>query len=87
MNEDEVEQMLYNINNVSIDALKGKKHVWILNACLRLKMITDNTVVFRIDSEIGIGMTMEIEIPLEKLERFENVNCERGLENVKGEAD
>lgn len=87
MNDDEVKQMLYNINNVSIDALKEKKHVGILNACLRLKMITDNTVVFRIDSEIGIGMTMEIEIPLEKLERLENVNCERGMENVKGDAD
>jgi len=67
MSEDEVKTMLDNITNVTIDAIKGKKHVGILNACLRLKMITDNTVSFSIDSEEGIGMSMEIKIPLDKL--------------------
>jgi len=67
MTEEEVEAMKANINNVSIEVIKGKKHVGVLNACLRLKMITDNMVEFDIDSEAGVGMSVEIKIPLDKL--------------------
>lgn len=71
MNEDEVGEMMRNINDVSIEALKGKKHIGILNACLRLKMISSDTAKIRIDSEAGVGMTVEIKIPLDKLKRIE----------------
>lgn len=70
MEDEEVTAMLNNISNVSIEAIKGKKHVGVLNASLRLKMITENRVSFAIDSEPGIGMTIEIKIPLDTLKRI-----------------
>lgn len=71
MDEDEVAKMMDNINNVSIEALKGKKHIGILNACLRLKMISSDEAEIRIDSEAGVGVIVEIKIPLDKLDRIE----------------
>lgn len=71
MGEDEVREMLRNINNVSIETLKGKKHIGILNACLRLKMISSDEAEIRIDSEEGVGMIVEIKLPLDKLDRME----------------
>ena len=71
MEDEEVENMLYNINNVSIETIKGKKHVGILNACLRLKMVTNNEVSFSIESEPGIGLSVIIKIPLKKLSDIE----------------
>ena len=38
MSEEEIKELLNSINAVSIDMIKGKKHVGILNACLRLKI-------------------------------------------------
>lgn len=70
MNDQEVRTLLTDISNVSIDAIKGKKHVGILNACLRLKMITDNEVSFDIDSEAGVGMCFSITIPENKMNRL-----------------
>lgn len=72
MTEEEVKDMEEKIKNVSLDSIKGKKHVGILNACLRLKMITSNTVEFFIDSEEGIGMSVEIRIPLQTLKTAAN---------------
>lgn len=68
MDEDEVTAMIKNMKEVSIETLKEKKHVGILNACLRLKMISANTVEFFVDSELGVGMSVEIRIPLDKLD-------------------
>ena len=71
MNDDKVKEMLDDINNVSIDTIKGKKHVGMLNACLRLKMVTDKAVNFDIESEPGVGFSVIIRIPLNKLMKTE----------------
>lgn len=71
MEEAEVEEMTDNINNVSIETIKGKTHVGILNACLRLQMVSDNTVMFDIDSEKGVGTSVEIKVPISKLSKID----------------
>ena len=70
MEDKEVRELLTDIANVNIDTIKGRKHVGILNACLRLKMITDNEVTFDIDSEVGVGMCFSITIPENKMNRI-----------------
>ncbi len=73
MTDEEVESMLESINTVTIDEIKGKKHVGILNACLRLKMVTDNKVSFSLESEEGVGLSMIIKIPFDKLNNTEEI--------------
>ncbi|MBP5493164.1 MAG: histidine kinase [Clostridiales bacterium] len=67
MTEEEVAAMTTSIENVTIDMIKKKKHVGILNACLRLKMHTENAVKITIDSEEGVGMCVLIRVPLDRL--------------------
>ena len=69
MSDEEVSDLSENINNVSIDMIKGKKNVGILNACLRIKMHTDNQVKFFIESEVGVGVSVTIRVPANKLKR------------------
>ena len=69
MSDEEIKELSDNINNVSIDMIKGRKHVGILNACLRIKMHTDNQVKFSIESEVGVGMSVTIRVPANKLKR------------------
>ena len=71
MDEDKVKEMLDDINNVSIETIKTKKHVGMLNACLRLKMVTEKTVQFDIESESGVGLSVIIRIPFERLDKSE----------------
>ena len=54
--------------NASIEKLREKGRVGIINACLRLKMITDNKVCFHIESEVGIGTTIQIRMPIDSLD-------------------
>ena len=53
------------MNNVTIDVIRKAKHVGILNACLRIKMMFRDQAKFAIDSEKGIGMSVIITIPAE----------------------
>lgn len=69
MTEEEIKSLLRSIRTVSIDQIKGKKHVGILNACLRLKIHTNNNVSFSIDSEVGVGMCVLIRIPIKRLRK------------------
>lgn len=71
MTDEEVKKMLDSINSVTIEEIKGKKHVGILNACLRLKMVTDNKVSFSLESEEGVGLSMIIKIPFDKINNTE----------------
>jgi len=64
MTEEEVEQLQKRMNEVTIAAIKKAKHVGILNACLRIKMMF-NQAKFAIESEKGIGMSVIITIPEE----------------------
>ena len=54
--------------NADIALLKKKKHVGIINACLRLKIMTKDKVTFDIESEKGVGTMVSIKIPLETLQ-------------------
>lgn len=65
MEESEQQKLLWMMQNASIDRLQEKGRVGIVNACLRLKMITDNQVKFALESEKGVGTMVQIRIPLE----------------------
>ena len=68
MDEDKVAEIKEKMCNVSIEKLREKGRVGIINACLRLKMITDNKVCFHIESEVGIGTTIQIRMPIDALD-------------------
>ena len=69
MSDEVIAELQRSIDDVSIDMIKGKKHVGILNACLRLKMHTENKVHFTIESEVGVGMSVLIRIPIDQLRK------------------
>ena len=51
------------MRGASIDMLKTKGRVGIINACLRLKMMTENNVEFEVDSEQGAGTLIQMKMP------------------------
>lgn len=65
--EQKLQQLRENMQNVDIEMLKNKKSVGMLNACLRLKMCTENHVNFEIEGEEGAGTWITIRIPMEYL--------------------
>lgn len=69
MTEEMTENWLHKIRHYTIDDLKTEEHVGIINACLRLKMLTDGHTEFDIDSELGIGTFILIKVPLKYLKR------------------
>jgi two-component system sensor histidine kinase YesM len=58
-----VKLLLEKMRDANIDMLKDKGRVGIINACLRLKMLSDNQVGFDLESEIGTGTLVQISIP------------------------
>ena len=71
MEEDEVAELSQRMEAADIQMLKGKGRVGIVNACLRLRMVTNGAARFSVESEVGIGTVFTIRIPLEKTERAE----------------
>ena len=69
MTEDQCRSLLEEMETVNIEMLKENRHVGILNAALRLKMATEDRVLFEMDSEAGAGTMVTIRVPLEQLER------------------
>lgn len=65
MDEAEVELLQRNMNTVTIETIRKAKHIGILNACLRIKMMFKDQAKFYIESEKGIGMSVIITIPME----------------------
>ena len=47
--------MKSNMKNADIDMLKTGGRVGVINACLRIKMVTESKAVFDVDSEEGCG--------------------------------
>ena len=60
--EEELGRLRKQIENLSIEDLKNKKHIGVLNAILRVKMIYDNKVRITIDSEEGVGTLVQLRI-------------------------
>lgn len=54
------------MEQANIEMLKEKGRVGIVNACLRLKMVTDHLVHFQVESERGVGTTVTITAPCDK---------------------
>ena len=71
MDEADVNLLQTNMNEVTIDTIKKAKHVGILNACLRIKMMFKDQAKFAIESEKGIGMSVIITIPAELITKSE----------------
>ncbi len=69
MSEAEVRKLSKRMNSVTIDTIKQVKHVGILNACLRMKLMFKEQVEFNIESEQGVGMAVVIKIPLDQLSK------------------
>ena len=67
MEDNEANALQHKMNYVTIDMIKNARHVGILNACLRLKMMFSNKVKFAIESEKGIGMTVVITVPADMI--------------------
>ncbi len=65
MDEDVLKELMDRIKNVTIEDIKNKKHVGMMNAYLRLKKMTKGLVGFDITSEKGVGTIVRIEIPTE----------------------
>lgn len=69
MEEDIVEITLQQMRECTIDTLREQKHVGMINACLRIKMLSDNRAVFDLESEKGIGTFVSIRVPADVLKR------------------
>jgi len=67
MTDEDVEALQDKMNNVTIEMIREAKHVGILNACLRIKMMFNDRARFSIESEKGIGMSVIIMIPSDLL--------------------
>ena len=63
ISDKDVADLTYRMENASIDELKGKGRIGIVNAALRLKIATENNVKFMIESEAGIGTTISVTVP------------------------
>ena len=64
MDEEETKDLQARMTEANIEMLKGKGRVGIVNACLRLKMVSKNEVSFDVESEQSVGTLIQIRIPL-----------------------
>ncbi len=67
MEEEEREHLLRKMRFANIEMLKEKGRVGIVNACLRLKMMSEDEVFFDLDSELGTGTLVQIVVPIKYL--------------------
>lgn len=67
MKEDECQRQLQRMREAGWEDLKAEKQVGMLNASIRLRLLTDNRVRFALQSEEQIGTTVEIAIPMDSL--------------------
>lgn len=69
--EEMLEQMRKAVEDLSIEKILQMEHIGISNACLRLKMKSQNTARFLFESEQGVGSCVTVRIPVEKLKKLE----------------
>lgn len=69
MDEASVEELRQRMKVSKIETLMHNEHVGIVNACLRLKMVTDGKAEFELESEEKVGTFMVIKVPVEKLDK------------------
>lgn len=71
MSEQQLEKMRKNVEDLSIEKIRQMDHIGVSNACLRLKMTSQNTAVFLFESEQGVGSCVTVKIPTEELRKIE----------------
>ena len=71
MPEEKLLELQKNMQHASIEMLKGGGRVGIINACVRLKMVTDDQVSFCVEGEEGLGTSVTIEIPWKQRDPIE----------------
>lgn len=59
------------MHKADIRMLQENKSVGIVNACLRIKMLSEDSAAFELESEESIGTTVTIRIPIEHLRKGE----------------
>lgn len=64
MEDDYMEELRCKMEQASIESLKENSSVGIINACLRLKMVTYDNVKFELEGEKGVGTMVVIRIPI-----------------------
>ena len=69
MEEEALEALKEKMQICNIETLMGNEHVGMVNAWLRLKMVTEGNAEFEIESEQGIGTFMLIKVPVNSLHR------------------
>lgn len=67
MEEQAVTDMIEKMRSCNIETLMNNEHVGMINACLRLKMVTDGKAEFELESETGVGTFMLIKVPINAL--------------------
>lgn len=65
IDEPMLSELLYNMSHSGIANLRKKGQVGIMNACLRLRMVSSDMVRFQIESEKGAGTIVTVIMPLE----------------------
>lgn len=78
MEEEAVQKMNKSMQNCVIDDVKENQHIGIINACLRLKMVSEGNVKFFLESEPGVGTFMTIKVKSEYLRAKE----QKGTQDV-----
>lgn len=63
LSDEETEALLEKMRNASIEDLKQSGRIGMVNACLRLRMATEDRVEFMVESEKGVGTTVTVIIP------------------------
>ena len=63
MDEEMKENLLFKMNNASLELIKMGRSVGMTNACLRLKMITEDKARFDLETEPGVGTIVFVAIP------------------------
>lgn len=66
IDEETLKGLADKMRTVTIEDIKTHNHVGILNACLRIQMVTDYAADFSVESESGVGTMIQIRIPLRK---------------------
>ena len=66
MSDEDVAYLNDKMNNCTIDDIKNGSHVGMLNACLRLKMYTEDEAHFEIESEEEVGTYITITVPVRR---------------------
>lgn len=65
MTEEKASEIREQMENCTIDMLRNSRHTGMINACLRLKMMTNGRVRFELESDEGVGTYIQLLVPME----------------------